>query len=98
MSYLLDPNFYISIPLWVYAFSGLGCVNITLCFCYWCFNRKNTSMIKIKELELERLEMELDKRFELEQREKDLERRKKALDKEYEGITLTRPSLYSEMA
>ena len=98
MSYLLDPNFYRSIPIWIYAFSGLGCLNVIACCCCWLSNRKNISKMKIKELELDRREMELDKRCEIEKREKELERRKKAQEKEYEGITLTRPSLYSEMA
>ena len=95
----LDPNFYNTIPIWIYFVSGLGILNITfICCCYCCKNKKNESKLKIRELELDRRELELDKRYELERREKEMERRRKARDKEYEGITLSKPTLYSEMA
>ena len=55
-----------------------------------CRNRKNVLRLRIKELE-----MELNQ---IKKREKDLKRRKKELDKEFEGIILTKPALYSEMA
>ena len=51
----------------------------------------------MREFELEKREMEVDRRFEIERRSKELERLQKEKDKKYEGIILTKPKVYSEI-
>ena len=93
MSFLLDVNFYNKLPIWVYISTGFGVLFIlnTCCLCcYSCKYKKKLEKLKIKEYEIERREISLEKLIESER--KRLER-----EREYDGIVLTKPTLYSEL-
>ena len=98
MSNLLDPNFYTMMPVWIYIISGFGIIitinSIYFC-CHSCKYKRKIEKLKIKELDLEKREIELDRRLEIERKEKELIRR----EKDYEGIILSTPKLatYEEL-
>ena len=80
MNNLLDPNFYTSIPEWIYIISGFGiiavCNSIYFC-CHSCKYKRRIEKLKIKEFDVEKREIELDRRLEIERKEKELIRREK---------------------
>ncbi len=91
MSYLLDINFYKNLPIWLYITSGFGVLlvlNISCLCCYSCKYKKKLNKIKLKEFEIERRELELEKRL-------DFEKKRLERDKKFDGIILTKPTLYS---
>ena len=96
MNNLLDPNFYTSIPEWIYIISGFGiiavCNSIYFC-CHSCKYKRRIEKLKIKEFDLEKREIELDRRLEIERKEKELIRREKQKEKDYPGIILSTPKL-----
>lgn len=94
---LLDPNLYSIVPIWVYVCSGLVVINVIGCCCYVCKRNNIGSRLKMRELELEKREMELNKRIAIERDEKELRIRKKEMDKEYKGITISKPRLYTDV-
>jgi len=84
MSFLLDVNFYNKLPIWVYISTGFGVLftlNTCCLCCYACKYKKKLQKIKIREFDIEKREIELEKRLERE--------------KEYDGIVLTKPIVYS---
>lgn len=99
MSNLLDPDFYNNIPVWIYAVSGVGVfvtINTSILWCYLCKYKNSISKIEMKQLEIDKRELELErKEFELNKRLK-REKMEKAEKKDYNGIVLTKPTLYSE--
>ena len=95
---LLDVNFYTTLPIWSYVAIGFGVINVTCC-CIWKYRyKKKISKLKIKEFDLDRREMEIDRRMDKERKAMDLKRHQQEKEyDEYEDIVLTRPKLYSEI-
>ena len=61
MSNLLDPDFYNNIPVWIYAVSGVGVfltINTSILWCYLCKYKNSISKIEMKQLEIDRRELE----------------------------------------
>lgn len=86
MENYLDPNYYLNIPIWIYAVSGFGIIltlNICCLCCYSYKYKKKLRKIQNKELELEKREYELERRIDI---KKDLN---------YDDIMLTKPTVYS---
>ena len=81
---------YNSLPIWVYVTSGFGVLLLlnTCCLsCYSCKYKKKLEKLKIKEFDIERREIALEKRLESE---------RKCLKREYDGIVLSKPAIYSD--
>lgn len=97
MSNLLDPDFYNNIPVWIYAVSGVGVfltINTSILWCYLCKYKNSISRIEMKQLEIDKRELELErKEFDLDKRLK----RERSEKKDYNGIVLTKPTLYSDL-
>jgi len=59
MSYLLDPNFYASIPLYVYVSGGFGiiiAINSCVLCCYCCRINKLRNELDMRERDINRRE------------------------------------------
>ena len=86
----LDPNFYATIPTWIYitcGFSIIIIINSSVLCCYFC---------KIEKLEKRKKELDLAE-YELCQREIQFNR-KIEKEKEYKDIILSCPITYSEFS
>ena len=83
MSYLFDPNFYSSIPLWVYITGGFGIViiiNSSVLCCYCCKITKRVKDLDLREVELRQRELMFNRKVELENND----------------IVITKPISYSD--
>ena len=95
--YLLDIEFYNSLPIWIYISIGFGLLliinSIVIC-CYCCSIKKFKKNLELKSLELDRRELKINKR-ELEFEIKVIEK-KQVYDDDIDDIVLSKPALYSE--
>lgn len=92
MADFLNIDFFNNLPLWVYISSGFGLlllVNSCCLCCYSCKYKKKLEQLKYREFELEKKELDLQRRI-------DEEKRRKQKELEYDGIVLSKPALYSE--
>jgi len=86
----LDPNFYATIPTWIYITGGFGIIiiiNSAVLCCYCCKKQKlekRKKELDLVEYELRRREMQFNKKLEKE--------------KEYKDIILSYPMKYSEFS
>jgi hypothetical protein len=63
--YLLDQNFYASVPSYVYISAGffaLSTINSCLLCCYYCKIKKIKKDIELKEIEIKRRENNIERR------------------------------------
>jgi len=95
--YLLDIEFYNSLPIWIYISIGFCILLIinSIVICCYCFSiKKLKKNIELKSLELDRREMKINKR-ELEFEIKIIEK-KQNYDDDLDDIVLSKPALYYE--
>ena len=95
---LLDPNFYASVPTWIYISGGFGILfitNLTLVCCY-CERIRRKKELDIREFELKKKEKKfrMEKEMELKKKENELKIMQE-IDN-YDDIIISHPMKYSE--
>ena len=86
---LLDPNFYASIPLWIYITGGFGIIiliNSSVLCCYCCKMEKQKKELELRELELQRKKYQFI-----------IKQKQQIFQDEYSDIVITKPMKYSEI-
>ena len=86
---LLDPNFYASIPLWVYITGGFGIIiliNSSVLCCYCCKIERRKKELDLKEVELKRKEYIFIRK-----------QQQQKIEDDHSDIIISKPMKYSEI-
>ena len=92
MSYLLDPNFYASIPLWIYITGGFGVIiliNSSVLCCFCCKIQRRKKELDFREIELQRRENQFARKVKIDKKERQYET---------EDIIISKPMKYEELS
>ena len=85
----LDPNFYASIPLWVYITGGFGIIiliNSSVLCCYCCKIERRKKELDLKEVELKRKEYIFIRK-----------QQQQKFEDDHSDIIISKPMKYSEI-
>ena len=88
---LLDPNFYATIPLWIYLTGGFGIIiliNSTVLCCYCCKIEKRKKELDLRESTLRSRELQFARK----------QQNRKIEDEELDNIVISKPMTYSEFS